>query len=134
MGGETRPVGYEHTMKNGFIKVKQHDGSWPLKHHLVAEQMLGRKLAPNERVQLKNSKESRRDPKPEDITIVVVDPDKPPKQHAGNMSHPPSKKSQMQKEIDRLHDLLGESQDQIEDLKQEILRLQELVSSKDLTP
>jgi len=58
-------------MPNGFIKVKVAEPDvWRLKHHLVAEEMLGRPLREGERVHLHNSKVSRKNPTPEDIIIV----------------------------------------------------------------
>jgi hypothetical protein len=73
--GVARPIGYEVIMKNGFVKVKTAEPDvWTLKHHIVAEQKLGRALQPGERVALLNSKETRGDPKPEDVLVVNIKP------------------------------------------------------------
>lgn len=38
------------SLSNGYVVIKQNDGSWEYKHHLVAVKKLGRPLKPDERV------------------------------------------------------------------------------------
>lgn len=43
------PTGTERLV-NGYVSVKQHDGTWKYKHHIIAEEKLGRPLGDNELV------------------------------------------------------------------------------------
>jgi hypothetical protein len=68
-------------MSNGFVKVKiAEPDEWMLKHHIVARQVLGIALTdplpPNTRVCLHKSKETRGNPKPEDIYFREMKPKK----------------------------------------------------------
>lgn len=47
--GKAAEDGAERVAQNGYHYVKV-DGKWRLKHHIVAEEMLGRPLRHNERV------------------------------------------------------------------------------------
>lgn len=51
MRGNTVPIGTETVASNGYVNVKTENG-WKSKHHLVAEEMLGRPLLPTERVKI----------------------------------------------------------------------------------
>ena len=75
--GKARPVGYEITLPNGFVKVKVAEPNvWRFKHHIVAENKLGRKLLPGERVTLTDSKRTRANPEPGDVKVVLEKPAK----------------------------------------------------------
>lgn len=41
--GETFPIGHERVAQNGYCYVKTEQG-WRLKHHLIAEEKLGRAI------------------------------------------------------------------------------------------
>ena len=113
--GVARPIGYEVTMKNGFVKVKTAEPDvWTLKHHVVAEQKLGRPLESGERVTLFNSKETRSDPKPEDVLVVKV---KPKTQK--------TKKMTKDSRIEELEDRVGELKTYIVSLEETLMLLDE---------
>ena len=60
--------GDERKQQNGYVMVKTEDGTWRFKHHLVAEQMLGRPLRVDERVIFTGG--TRDNPTPETIEVV----------------------------------------------------------------
>lgn len=52
-------VGTERIAPNGYHYIKQEDGSWKLRHHLVAEETLGRPMFKHERAYfIDNDKEN----------------------------------------------------------------------------
>lgn len=61
------PIGTEHKQPNGYVMVKTEEG-WRYKHHIVAEQMLGRPLTSDERVIFTNG--TRDNPTPKTIEVV----------------------------------------------------------------
>lgn len=48
--GEKSSEGTEKVSKNGYTYVKLPNGRWRLKHHIIAEAILGRSLREGERV------------------------------------------------------------------------------------
>lgn len=55
MGRAAMPVGHEELTPQGYIRVKTAIGVWRLKHHLIAEEKIGRPLRPGiERVIFKD--------------------------------------------------------------------------------
>jgi hypothetical protein len=99
--GIPQPIGHEHVMKSGFVKVKVAEPNvWKLKHRIVAEQMLGRELLPNERIRLRNSKKTRANPQPEDITIyTLTEPGKYRKHHVEQPVPEPTELTILQSEV-----------------------------------
>lgn len=47
---------------NGYAVIKQEDGTWAYKHHLIAKEKLGRDLKANERVCFKDNDRTNLDP------------------------------------------------------------------------
>lgn len=68
MKGSRAKLGDENVAANGYHYVKTSTG-WTLKHHLVAEKMLGRPLLPTERCFFKNK--DRNDFRPENIGVGI---------------------------------------------------------------
>jgi len=66
-------VGTERLM-NGYIAIKQSDGSWEYQHRLVMEEKLGRPLEPNERVYFLDGDRTNLDP--ENLRIKWLSPTK----------------------------------------------------------
>jgi len=62
MKGSRAMLGDENVSANGYRYVKTSTG-WRLKHHLVAEETLGRPLSPDERVSFKDRNRENFDPK-----------------------------------------------------------------------
>lgn len=44
MGREAKPLNHEELTPQGYVRVKTAIGEWRLKHHIIAEQKLGRPL------------------------------------------------------------------------------------------
>lgn len=61
MRGRKAEVDEERTAPNGYHYVKTEDG-WRLKHHLIMEATLGRKLEPDERCVFVDGKRHNLDP------------------------------------------------------------------------
>lgn len=61
MRGQKSGVGDERVAENGYHYTKT-ETKWTLTHHLIAEQALGRKLDPDERVSFKDGKRDNLDP------------------------------------------------------------------------
>jgi hypothetical protein len=104
MRGEVHPIGGERVAKNGYhyIKVETVNGGseWKLKHHLVAERTLGRKIdTAVERVFFKDTNKENFDP-----DNIVVEPKKGMTREA--------RKARLQSRIEEL-------QGQLEDLEEE---------------
>lgn len=59
---EAFPVSTERRFAHGYWMVKVAKGKWRFKHHLVAEEKLGRPLALNERVYFKDRNKENFDP------------------------------------------------------------------------
>ena len=59
--GRPAKVGDERVSANGYWYVRTKD-EWRLKHHIIAEQSLGRKLKENERVSFKDGDRNNLDP------------------------------------------------------------------------
>ena len=67
--GETYSVGAERVAQNGYHYIKTKDG-WRLKHHIIAEENLGRPIDTSiERVLFKNRKRDDFDP-----SNIIVEP------------------------------------------------------------
>jgi hypothetical protein len=66
--GQTAEIGTERWSQNGYLTVKTEEG-WRYKHHLIAEEKLGRPLEPTERVVFGNG--DRKDFDPDNIWIEV---------------------------------------------------------------
>lgn len=64
------PPGTVVKTPNGYYREKLPDGRWKYQHRIVAEIMLGRPLAGNERATFKNG--VVKDPTPDDIFIKIV--------------------------------------------------------------
>lgn len=60
--GERSSVGAKRMAPNRYEYTKLDNGKWELTHRLIAEQKLGRKLRPNERVKFKDNNRSNLDP------------------------------------------------------------------------
>jgi hypothetical protein len=64
MRGQKSETGAERLAPNGYRYIKQEDGSWKLKHWIVAETTLGRPVDPGvERVKFLDGKRDNFDPK-----------------------------------------------------------------------
>lgn len=66
--GKQKKIGTETTNQNGYVMVKTSTG-WRMKHHLVAEEKLGRPLEKNERVIFVDNDRTNFDP---DNIVVQV--------------------------------------------------------------
>lgn len=64
--GQAAEIGTERWSQNGYLTVKTEEG-WRYKHHIVAEEKLGRPLEPTERVLFGNG--DRKDFDPNNIWI-----------------------------------------------------------------
>lgn len=73
--GRNAPIGSERTSPNGYQYVKCKEG-WVLKHKLVVEEHLGRKLEENERIRFIDGDRTNLDP--ENLKVYTVR-DKSPK-------------------------------------------------------
>lgn len=73
--GRNAKLGEERTSPNGYRYVKCKEG-WVLKHKLIAEKTLGRKLADNERIRFIDGDRTNLDP---DNLKVYTIRDKSPK-------------------------------------------------------
>jgi hypothetical protein len=67
--GQSAEVGTEKVSQNGYVYIKTEVG-WRLKHHLVAEEKLGRPIASDERVYFRDK--NRQNFNPSNIAIEVV--------------------------------------------------------------
>ena len=66
--GKNAELGAERVSQNGYTYIKTEDG-WMLKHHVIAEKKLGRKIRADERVRFVDGKKSNLDPK--NVEIVT---------------------------------------------------------------
>lgn len=66
--GETSELGSEKVSQNGYTYVKTPTG-WRLKHHIIAEETIGRPLRGDERVLFDDHKKDNFDPN--NLTVVT---------------------------------------------------------------
>lgn len=69
--GKRASIGDETVNANGYCTVKTSTG-WRFKHHIVAEEKLGRPLADNERVLFRDGDRSNLDPKNLEVVLKQV--------------------------------------------------------------
>ena len=103
------PIG--HKQKVGrYWRQKIASGKWQYAHIILAEQLLGRELAPNERVWFVNkTPRAYKDPRPEDIEIRITSP---------RSGRPPGRRKYMIRRIMELEFRLSELREQLGNLNE----------------
>jgi hypothetical protein len=100
------PIGYKQKVGR-YWRVKVAPGSWEYTHVILAEKLLGRELAPNERVYFTAEKPNPRaykDPLPDDIEVRIISP------RAGK---PPGRRKYLIRKIMQLEFELEERKEQL---------------------
>jgi hypothetical protein len=106
---EAHPTGHKARVGR-YWRVKRGPGDWPYVHTVLAENLLGRKLNPNERVYfVKPSPRAYKDPQPGDIEIRIVAP---------KGGRPPGRRRYMIRKIMELQYKLEELREQLGDLNE----------------
>jgi len=68
--GQRSEIGSTRTSPNGYHYTRTADRGWLLTHRLVAEELLGRPLADNERIRFRDGDRENRTP--DNIEVYVV--------------------------------------------------------------